>query len=547
MNRLLTLACAGVLAAPLAAQEPDHAHDHGAERLGRVHFPTTCAPAGQGEFDRGVALLHSFGYEEARRAFSAVAEADPACGMAHWGVAMTLYHPLWAPPTPAELAAGRAAAERAAALGARSEREQGYIAAVGAYYRDADSLDHRARAAAYRAAMADLVRRFPDDDEAAIFHALALLGTAPPADASYAQQKQAAEVLNRLLPKHPDHPGIAHYVIHSFDYPRLAELALPAARRYSQIAPDSPHALHMPSHIFTRLGLWQESIDSNLASAKAGEELAARRHPGAASFDALHAYDYLEYAYLQLCQEDKARAVLTKTSGLQSFDEPSFAAGYALAAIPARWALERHAWKEAAALTAPSAPLPWDRFSYALAIPHFARAVGAARSGDETLLAGGRAALGELERLAGALKQAPPAGPYDWAAQVEALRLAAAGWLAQAEGRSEEATRLLAAAADLEDRVGKHPVSPGAALPARELYADLLLGLGRPQEALEQYRAVLREAPKRFNALAGAARAAETAGQAADAKQLYGELLELCGPDAPREELRRAREFLAAR
>jgi tetratricopeptide (TPR) repeat protein len=546
--RTLTLALAALLlAAPLLAQEHDHSHHGVPEQLGTVHFPVACRAELQADFDRAVALLHSFGYEEARRAFTAVSERDPGCAMAQWGVAMTLYHPLWAPPTAAELAAGAAAAEKAAALGATEDRERAYVAAIGAFYRDSPATDHRTRAAAYRAAMADLVRRFPDDDEGQIFHALALLGTAPPSDSTYAQQKQAAAILGKLLPEHPEHPGIAHYVIHSFDYPELAELALPAARSYARIAPDSPHALHMPSHIFTRLGLWKESIDSNLDSAAAGEIQAAERHPGAASFDALHAYDYLEYAYLQICREEKARALVERTRGAARFDEGNFAAGYALAAIPARFALERRAWREAAALAPPAAPLPWERFPYALALHHFARSLGAARSGDPALLVAARQALAELERAATGLRQAPAAGPYDWTGQVEALRLAAAGWLAQAEGRSAEAVKLLAEAADLEERVGKHPVTPGAVLPARELYADLLLELRRPAEALDHYRRTLAAAPRRFNALAGAARAAEAAGRTADAKSYYLQLLELCGPEGSREELRRAREATASR
>src|SRR6185436_3688533 len=329
----LTIACC-LAALPGAAQE-SHEHQHPeAEVLGHVHFPITCKPEVQPAFDRAMALLHSFGYEMARQAFASLAEQDPACGMARWGVAMTWYHPIWAPPTPAELAAGRAAAEEAARLGARSEREKGYIAAIGAFYRDADKLDHRTRATAYQAAMEKLAAAFPEDDEAAIFHALALLGTAPPNDTTYAQQKRAAEILNRLLPEHPDHPGILHYIIHAFDYPQLASLALPAARAYAKVAPSSPHALHMPSHIFTRLGLWQESIASNLESAAAAKAQMARAHPGATAFDDLHALDYLEYAYLQLGADQKAREVLEEVAKASRFDEANFAAGYALVAVP---------------------------------------------------------------------------------------------------------------------------------------------------------------------------------------------------------------------
>lgn len=536
---LIALAVICWLAAlPGAAQESHEHHHPEGETLGRVHFPITCKPEVQPAFDRAMALLHSFGYETAREAFVAVAEQDPACGMARWGVAMTYYHPIWAPPTPAELASGRAAAEEAARLGARSEREQGYIAALGAFYRDADKLDHRTRAAVYKTSMEKLATAFPEDDEAAIFHALALLGTAPPTDKTYAQQKQAAEILNRLLPEHPDHPGILHYVIHAFDYPELASLALPAARNYAKVAPSSPHALHMPSHIFTRLGLWEESIASNLDSAAAAKRQVARTHPGATAFDDLHALDYLEYAYLQRGDDRKAREVLEEVAKASRFDDPNFAAGFALAAVPARYALERHDWRTAAALAAPAVEIPWERFSYARGITSFANALGSAHIGD---LDRARKALAELQALHAALAKQPPAGPYDWVGQVDAMYLAAAGWVASAEGRKEEAVKSLTAAAEKEEAVGKHPVTPGAILPARELLGDLLLELGKPKEALAAYEASLAGAPKRFNSLAGAARAAELAGEQARARSLYQELLVLCGLSCERPEAKRAK------
>ena len=314
-------AAALFLPAPARAQQ-EHTHAHGeADKLGTVDFKTSCRPEVAAAFTRATALLHSFGYEEARKGFEDVAGRDPQCGIAYWGIAMTYYHPIWAPPNAAELAAGRAAAEKAALVGAKTDRERAYIAATSAFYREADP---RARAQAFRQAMEDVERRFPADDEAAIFHALTLLATAPPSDATFANQKQAALVLNRLLPRYPDHPGIAHYVIHSFDYPALANDALPAARAYAKIAPASPHALHMPSHIFTRLGLWPESIASNLDSAAAGRSLVAKTHPGATAFDTLHALDYLEYAYLQMDDRGRARAVLEEVAGTKTFDEPNF-------------------------------------------------------------------------------------------------------------------------------------------------------------------------------------------------------------------------------
>ena len=531
----------GALLAPGALAQEEHHHHGEAEGLGTVHFPVSCKPDVQAAFTRGVALLHSFGYEEARNAFAGVAERDPACGMAQWGIAMTYYHPIWAPPTPSELALGRAAAEKAAALGARTDRERGYIAAIGTFYRDSDKTDHRARAAAYQAALEDLSRRFPDDHEATIFYAMMLVSTAPASDATLAQQRKAGEILNGLLKAEPQHPGIVHYLIHSFDYPLLADQALPAARAYARIAPSAPHALHMPSHIFTRLGLWQESIDSNIASADAARRQVARNHPGAASRDALHALDYLEYAYLQIDDQARAKATLTEAASAKKFDDDSFAAGYALAAIPARWALERRDWAAAAALMPPQVELSWQLFPYAPAVTYFARAIGAARTGQ---LDQARAALGKLDEIHAGLVKTPIAGPYDWTSQIESMRLAAAAWLAASEGKKDEALKLARSAADLDDKTGKHSVTPGAVLPARELLGDLLLDLGRAAEALPEYEASMRSAPNRFNSLYGAARAAELSGDRAKARQYYSQLVANCGPRATRKEVQQARDFL---
>lgn len=530
-----TLALAAVLclaAAGAHAQQPpahDHAHAAIEGEVATVHFATTCAAEVQPAFDRAVAMLHSFGYEAARGAFEEVAGRDPGCAMAWWGVAMSYYHPIWAPPPAADLAAGLAAVEKAAALHGGSAREEGYVAAIGAFFRDADRLDHKARAGAYRAAMEALARRLPDDSEAEIFYALALLATAPPGDPGHAQERRAGEILNRLLERQPHHPGIVHYLIHSFDYPGLAEVALPAARLYATLEPASPHAQHMPSHIFTRLGLWRESVASNLASEASADAIVAQAHPGAASYDALHALDYLEYAYLQTGDYAKAREVLERSARAVAFDVPNFAAGYALAAIPARFALERDAWAEAARLEPPAVAMPWEQFPYALAITHFARTLGAAGSGD---LGGAREALARLEAVQAGLARTPPAGPYDWAGQVESMRLAAAGWLARAEGHRDQALGLLRQAADLQDRVGKHPVTPGEVLPARELLADLLGAMDRPAEALAEYSATLTTAPNRLRALSGAARAATAAGEEATARDLYARIGAQCAPPA---------------
>jgi tetratricopeptide (TPR) repeat protein len=544
---MMRIRLAAVLAAafvPAAWAQEEHHHAHGAADLGTVRFPTSCAAAVEADFTRGVALLHSFGYEESRRAFVEVAGRDPGCAMAQWGIAMTYYHQIWTPPSPDDLAAGKAAAVRALDLGGQTEREKGYIAAIAIFYSHTERLGHQARAIAYRDAMETLSEHFPDDHEAAIFYALAIQAAKASGDASHADDEKSAAILNGLLASEPDHPGIAHYMIHAFDYPELAARALPAARAYAKIAPSSPHALHMPSHIFTRVGLWQESIASNLASADAANRLADLRTPGRTSYDAAHAWDYLEYAYLQVGDLIRARGVLEEATAVRQFDEPVFQAGYSLYAIPGRWTLERRDWKAAAALAKPAATIPTNRFAYAPAALDFARALGAARSGQ---LAAARSALARIESARDELRRNPIPGAYDWAEQVESMRLAAAAWLARAEGNASGALELARSAADLEDRVGKHAVTPGALLPARELLGDMLLEMDRPAEALAAYEASLRQAPNRFNGLYGAARAAAAAKDEGRARELYGRLVAQCVASSSRPELVEAKRYLAER
>jgi tetratricopeptide (TPR) repeat protein len=421
-------------------------------------------------------------------------------------MAMSVYHPIWAPPTPAEIARGKEAAAKALAAQAKTDREKAYVAAIAAFFNDADTVDHKTRAGAYAAAMEGLSARYPEDREAAIFYALALLGTASPADKTYANQRKAAEILNRVLPLQPDHPGVAHYLIHSFDYPSLAELALPAARSYSKIAESSPHALHMPSHIFVRLGLWDDSIQSNERSAAVARAHVEKMQPGANSFDELHALDYLEYAFLQEGQDQKAREVVERMRAVKTLDNGNFAAAYALAAVPVRYALERGRWSDAAALEMPGPAVKWEQFPYAEAIVQLGRAVGAARSGDPARAKEAVTRLGALREAAIAAKIA-----Y-WPDQIEIQRREAAAWLAQAEGRKDEAVALMKSAVELESTTDKHPVTPGPVLPARELYGDLLMEQGRPGEALAEYEASLHVAPNRLYPLSGAVRAAEAAG-----------------------------------
>jgi tetratricopeptide (TPR) repeat protein len=522
------IAACSLLAAPAAAQghqhqAPDHQHQHDeAEVLGTVSFATTCRADVKPAFERAVALLHSFGYERARQAFEAVAADDASCGIAHWGIAMTYYHPLWAPPTPEELTAGRAAAERAAAVGAESDRERGFIEAINAFYKGMD-VPHAVRAKAYTAATERVATAHQGDDEAQIFFALALLGTAPPHDTTHSQQKRAAAIVNPMLARLPQHPGILHYTIHAFDVPALAPLALDAARSYAKVAPASPHALHMPSHIFTRLGLWKEGIASNIDSAAAARAQSGTPS-GPPSYNELHALDYLAYAYLQLGDDEAARKAVERVGEAAKIDD--VAAAYAATAAPARYALERRDWRAAAALRVPQPLQTLDRLAFVRGVTHLANAIGAARSGD---LPAAQAAVGELANLHALLSKAPPAGPYDWVGQVESMHLAALGWTAFADGRKDEALTLLTKAAEKEELVGKHPVTPGSILPARELLGDLLLELQRPAEALAAYERSLQDAPRRLNTLAGAVQAAKRAGNAERAKQYGAELGELCG------------------
>lgn len=542
VRRLLVVACL-LLPAGLGALAADSGH--AGEELGAVSFPVSCRPELLPAFERAVALQHSFEFAAARQAFERVAADDPACAMAQWGIAMSHFHPLWAAPTAAELAAGASASAQAAKLAAApavSARERGYVAAIGSFWNDAGTADHKMRAARYRDAMGELSRRFPDDPEAAIFYALAILGTAPPADPAHLLQKQAAEILSSWLPKLPNHPGITHYSIHAFDSPELAYLGLDAARRYARIAPASGHALHMPSHVFVRLGLWPEAIASNRDAAAAEHGIAQRSGSGLATLEEVHALDYLEYSYLQIGDDVSARDVAERAAGVKGVGEAAIQA-YGLAAIPARFALERRQWAEAAALQLPvKLGLDWAKLPHFVSILAYARALGAARSGD---LAVAEAAVSELAGLGQRLTAQPPAGPYDWAMQVEALRLAAAGTLARARGDDTQALALLRQGADLADKAGKHPVTPGTVLPQRELLADLLLELGRPAEALREYEASLAVAPNRMHALAGAAHAADLLGETRRARTFANLLDALAVPGSTRPEVVATRKLLA--
>ncbi len=480
------------LSSRLAAQE--HAHAHGAE-LGRVRFSTSCSAGAQGHFIRGLALLHSFWFSEADAAFRAAFEADPTCGIALWGLATShLRNSLAAAPSPAELAAGGEAAQRAQAVGARTDRERGYITAINAYYQDAGARPHLARLAGYRDSLAALSARHPDDPEAAIFHALSLVATASPTDTTFANQRRAAAILNPLFARFPDHPGLAHYIIHANDSPQLAHLGLDAARRYAAIAPAAPHAQHMPSHIFVRLGLWEETVASNQRSYQASAEDVRRTGRTGLTAEGYHAMDYMVHGYLQLGNDSAARRV-AEEAAQASFVPlanagPPMGAWHGRAAMAARVALERSDWQAAAALEILPAPHP-----LAEGITRFARAIGAARLGDT---AAARAELGGIVRVRDSLRTL--GDPY-WPRVMEIKRQAVEAWLLLGAGDMVGAVREARAAADAEDVLAKHPVTPAEVVPARLLLADMLAQVGRHDEAVAEYRAVLRHEPNRRRAV----------------------------------------------
>lgn len=550
---VVVLLTAALLAAflchtPSTRAQATHPHKHDTSAtLGRVNFTVSCRPQAQRQFNRAVAWLHSFEYEEAEKVFTEVTVTDPRCGMGYWGIAMSNHHPLWSPPGATELKKGWEAIEKGKAVSAHTGRERDYIAAIEVFYKDSDKLDHRARTFAYSEAMEQLHRRYPSDREAGVFYALTLIakGTMT-GDKSYPNEKKAAQILNRVLAPEPRHPGVTHYLIHSYDYPALAHLALPAARSYAKIAPASAHARHMPSHIFTRLGLWQEAVRSNLDAKAAAKAFAVRNHLPGVWDEQFHAMDYLAYAYLQGAQDKQAWGVLDELNKIKRAEPETFKVAYAFTAIPVRYALERRQWDEAAKLTLPQGALgdfPWQSFGWAEAHIHFARAIGAARIGDT---ASARQEVDKLITIRQALVEVK--GGYDWAKQVEIESLVASGWLAHAEGRREESLRLMREAADLDDATEKHPVTPGAILPAREQLGELLLELKQSAAALQEFETSLRIAPNRFSGLYGAARAAKLAADQKRAKTYYGKLMVLCRQaDSIRPEIEEAKAFLAGK
>src|SRR3984893_6143444 len=533
--RSLTAAFVSVLFfVPLALCQEDHHHPLTEEEVGSVHFPTSCRTELHGSFNGAVALLHSFQYEQARQAFAEIARQDPQCAMAEWGVAMSHYHGMW---DNGDLAAGRVALEKAKQVGAGNQRttarEIAYVGALAEIYRE-DDKGIPAHAQAFEQKMGALQAAYPEDDEAAIFHALSLAITAPKTDKTFANQRKCGEILEPIFAKHPHHPGIAHYIIHCYDNPVLAEKGLGAARMYAQIAPASAHANHMPSHLFTRVGSWDESIGSNLKSAELAAAAEATSKNGEARDQRLHAMDYLEYAYLQSGRVNQAKAVVDEVNSLPPVPGLTLTGNYGSAAIPARYAIELGKWEQASQLRVHEDSVPW-----AQAITWTAIGIGSARSKNPD-----RAV--EAEQKLAALRDAiAKQNNSYWSNQVEVERREVAAWIAEQDGKPADSVKLARSAAELEESMDKSAVTPGAITPAREILAELLLIEHHPKDSLAEYQTVLKIAPNRFNALYGAAKAAEDAGDAVTASNYFRKLTDVAVGDE-RPELKTARQKLLA-
>jgi predicted Zn-dependent protease len=518
------LAMTVALSAGLVLTQPARAGD---DKLGKVNFETSCKPEAQKLFNQGMLYQHSFWYRASQNVFEDALKADPECGIAYWGIALSLlWNPHTAPPAK-NLADGAAAIAKGKSVGARTERERDYLDALGAMYADYDKVDHRTRLQAYTKAMEQLALRYPNDDEAQIHYALALNTSASPADKTYANQLKGAAILEPISQRQPEHPGVVHYLIHLYDYPPIAEKGLDAARRYAKIAPAAAHAQHMPSHIFTRVGYWSESIASNAEAARVAKE-AKDFH------DQLHAMDYEVYAYLQLGQDQKAKAIIDEMTTVTGLTENYLPGPYALAVSPARFAIDRGDWKAASELQVRPSPL-----AQVQAISYFARALGAARSGNPDAA---KADIAKLAELRDKLRDAKDA--Y-WSGQVDIQWQVASAWVLYAEGKTDDALNAMSAAADAEDKTDKHQVTPGVPKPARELYGVMLLESGKPAEALTAFETTLRKEPNRLGAYVGAAKAAEKAGDNVKAEEYYKKVVSIAGnADTSRTEVSEARAFL---
>lgn len=541
-----TTAIARLLAIALSAGASwawAHGDGEAPERLGEVNFPVSCNADAQQEFNRAMALFHSFWFVPAKASFAKVLQHDPGCGMAYWGTAiMAMGNPFTWPNNPNAAKAGAPAAAEAARVGAGSARERDYIAALGSFFKDWQTTEFRPRALAFEQAMAGVAAKYPEDDEAQILYALALNVTALPTDKGFANQFKAAAILEPLLKKRPNHPGVAHYLIHTYDYAELAGKGLPAAHAYGAIAPSVPHALHMPSHIYARVGLWPEMVAGNRASYLAAKSELKETTLGLGAYDALHAMDYMVFAQLQQAQDAAAKQLVDEAGAISKVNVENFVAAYAFAAMPARYALERGDWAQAARLSLSPPDLAWNRFPQAEAILVFARGLGAARSGD---LHAARRDVARLQALEAALNAA---GNGYWASQTGFQIKAVEAWIALAEGHNDEALQSMRAAAEAEEASDKHPVTPGNVVPSRELLGEMLLQLNRPEAALAEFERSLKRDPNRFRGIYGAARAAEAAGKPELAREYHARLQALAtGRDTERPELVHSQAFLARR
>lgn len=507
---------------------PGVAQEDADTKLGTVHFATSCNETAQRRFDRAMRYQHSFWYTESKEIYEETLKADPDCAIAYWGIALSLLNNPHSPVPAPNLPLGLKAIEKAKAVGAQTQRERDYIDALAAMYVDYEKTPHQARVQSYLKAMEALAAKYPADDEAQIFYAITLNVAASPADKTYANQLKGAAILEPIWQRQPQHPGVAHYLIHLYDYPAIAAKGLPAALRYSKIAPNAPHAQHMPSHIFTRVGYWSESIAANTASvaaAKASKELG----------DQLHGQDYLVYAHLQLCQDNKARQVIDEIEAARP-DADSFAGAFARAASPARYLVERGDWSSAANLE-----IKPSKFPHVMALTYFARALGAARSGNP---AAARADAGKLAEIREALREAKN---IYWAGQVDVQEQEANAWILYTEAKYDEALKAMSAAVDAEEKTEKAPVTPGPLMPARELYGFMLLERGMGKEALAAFEATMAKEPNRFNAYLGAAGSAQALGDTTKAKAAYEKLLALAaGSDSERPAFATARAFVAS-
>lgn len=509
------------------------------KEFGAVGFVNACSEKVKDDFDLAMALLHSFEYDEAEKIFARVIDKEPSCAMAYWGIAMSNYHTLWAPPTPDEFEKGAKAIAIAQSIPGKSDRETAYIDAIGAFYKDWEKTPHAVRFANYDKAMEKLYMDFPDDKEAAVFYSLALTGGASPADKTFTRQKKAGQILNALYPGQPNHPGVIHYIIHSYDSPELASMGLDAARKYAAIAPSSAHAQHMPSHIFTRLGLWDENIKSNLVAAASGKCYAESTGIKGHWDEELHAVDYLVYSYLQKGDNANAKRQVDYLKSINEVSPMNFKVSYAFAAIPARYLLENKMWEEAATHELHTGTVPWEKHPWQKAIHHFALVLGSVNTGR---LEAAREELKKMRTLHDTLLNQKDT--YK-ATQVEIQMKSSAAWILFKEGKTREALTLMNAAAELEDKTEKHPVTPGEVLPARELLGDMLLQMNQPAQALIAYEANLEKRPNRFNSLYGAGLAAERAGNKEKATAYYRKLstITIQGENA-RPEVKAARSFL---